>query len=86
MISVIKELPDYIKSELDARGIKPIRVFQNGGNHYCVEFASPDGKGTMKFHWPHEGRSDPRAMKNNRSQLRHFLRRIYGEQGLSQRA
>lgn len=76
-----KALPDYVREELERRGIAILNVGVNGSGHDCVEFVGPNGVGVFKWSWPRgNGHSDPRAFRNNRSQLRRHLRRIYGEE------
>lgn len=68
-------MPDHIATELKARDYVIVgSVYKTGSNHWAVQFTKP-GFGTARWQWPKlDGKSDPRAMLNNRSQLRNFLR------------
>lgn len=75
-----KALPEHVSEELGRRGITIVGSGYQSG-HGMVEFMGPNGVGRFKWSWPRgNGASDPRAMKNNRSQLRHRLRDIYGDE------
>lgn len=72
-------VPSHVVEELGSRGIAVLRILKTGGGHWAVQFRTPDGHGICKWSWPRAGACDWRAMRNNRSGLKHYLRRIgYG--------
>lgn len=72
-------VPDHVVEELSGRGIAIIAVLKTGGGHWAVKFRSADGQGICKWTWPSRHTTDWRAMRNNKSGLKQYLRRIgYG--------
>lgn len=77
-MSAKKELPPYIVEELGKYGLAILETGKNGVGHPYVAFRDPRG-GIRKWCWPRIGHCDPRAMKNNRSQLRNYLRYLHDQ-------
>lgn len=72
-------LPTYVQELLEQYGCSVVSfTLLNGMGHPYIQFRCPDGS-VRKWSWPHAGRSDPRALRNNCSQLKHYLRRLFDE-------
>jgi hypothetical protein len=72
----MKRAPDYVLRELENSGFRVVsQVERGGGGHYCVRFTRP-GLGECKWSFPDPKRCDPHGVMNNRSELRHYIRRV----------
>lgn len=70
------DVPEYVLDELQAAGLKVVSIERSGGGHNCVRFSSPTGIAEAKWSWPTSKRGDPHSDRNNKSQLKHYLRRL----------